>query len=198
MNKKSSVFILSIVSFFATHLYALTGQMPKETAILQLPDHSESNWKVIAHYVKAKDSAVELIPCNQTTQNWSELISVQHIGVSWDKPAHNLEKILEHMRTYTLSSHPDNTVSWQLIEKNNEEATYECIVHAFCNNIPTEHEISHVFLTSTGFHRVGFSRRGSYMSSEEKAKWIQLLRENTSVIPFQVGKSMRGFSIAMS
>jgi hypothetical protein len=197
MNKKISILILSIVSFLGTGLHAeFTGEVPKETAILQLPDHSESNWKEIAHYVSAKEGIIEAIPLNQTIQNWSELIAVQYMSsAEWDKSACTLEKVLEHVRKETLSAYPKDTVSWQIIEKSKEGIIYEWIMHKPYKNISVEHEVARAFLTPSGFHRVGFTRKNGPMSSEERAKWIQLLRENSSVVSFQDGGYIEGFSM---
>lgn len=197
MKNKFFILVLSFASFLGGSLHAeFTGEMPKETAILQLPDHSESNWKEIAHYVSAKEGIIEAIPLNQNIQNWSELIAVQYMSsAKWDKSACTLEKVLEHVRKETLSSYPKDTVSWQIIEKNKEEIIYEWIMHKPYKNISVEHEVARAFLTPSGFHRVGFTRKNGPMSSEERAKWIQLLRENSSVVSFEDGRCIEGFSM---
>lgn len=60
MKKKISILILTLASFLGTGLQAeWTGEVPKETAILKLPDHSESNWKEIARYVSKKRASLK-------------------------------------------------------------------------------------------------------------------------------------------
>lgn len=174
----------------------LTGKIPKETVILHLPDRSESNWKEITRYVSAKEGVIEFIPLDQTIQNWSELIAVQFMSsANWDKSACKLEKVLEHIRKEVLSSYPKDTVTWQIIERSEEGITYEWVMHKPYKNISIEHEISRAFLTPSGFHRVGFIRKNASMSSEERAKWIQLLRENSSVVSFHDERCIEGFSM---
>ncbi|MCH9626368.1 MAG: hypothetical protein S4CHLAM123_15650 [Chlamydiales bacterium] len=197
MISKFFVLALSFVSFVGGSLHAeFSGEMPKETAILQLPDHSESNWKEITRYVSAKEGVIEAIPRDQTIQNWSELIAVQYMSsAEWDKSACNLEKVLEHVRKETLSAYPKDTVSWQIIEKDKEGIIYEWIMHKPYKNISVEHQLARAFLTSSGFHCVGFIRKNGPMSAEERAKWIQLLRENSSVVSIQDGSCIEGFSM---
>lgn len=197
---KSKFFILALffVSFLEGSLHTnLTGKTPKETAILKLPDHSESKWKEISRCVNAKEGVVEVIPLNQTKQNWSELIGVQYMSsAEWNVSACTLEKLLDCIRKETLSAYPKDTVSWQIIEKNNDGIIYEWIMHKPYKNISVEHEVARAFLTPSGLHRVGFTRKNGPMSSEERAKWIQLLRENSSVVSFQDASRIEGFSMA--
>lgn len=197
MNKNFFILILSIAGLLNTSLRAeSTFEMPKETAILKLPDHSESNWKEIARYVNAKKGIIEVIPIDQTIQNWSELIGVQYMSIAdWDDSICDLEKIMEHLRKDMLSSYPKDIISWQIIEKNKDGIIYEWFVRKPYENIPIEHEIARAFLTPSGFHRVGFTRRNNHMSSEERIKWIQLLRKNSSVVPFQDGRYTEGLSM---
>ena len=197
IKNKFLILVLFIMSFSNTGFCAeFTCKMPKETAVLQLPDHSESNWKEIARYVSAKDGVIEVIPLNQNIQNWSELIAVQYgSSAEWDKAICDLEYIVEHLRKETLSSYPKGTASWQIIEKDNEGIIYEWSLNEPYNDIPIQHEVARAFLTPSGFHRVGFTRKNNSMSPEERAKWIQILRENTSVVLFHDASSIEGISM---
>lgn len=178
--------------------YANTcSETPLETAILKLPDNGEVNWKEISRYVSKKNGVIETIPLNQTIKNWSELICVQYIDHSgWNKNVvHTIENVLERVRKQTLSSFPENIVTWHTIEKNEDGIIYEWALHQPYNNISPQHEIARAFLTPSGFHRVGFTRKNGQMCPEEREKWIKLLRENSSVVSFQEGKTFPGLSL---
>lgn len=189
--------ILFILTFLVVHLHASESicEMPKETILFQFPDHSEANWKKIVHHVNAKDGVVEMIPINQSAKNISELITIQYIGSAiWNKSLCTLEEVLNHMCNEVFATHPKGSVFSQILEKDQEGITYEWIYQADKNR-PFEHEISRAFLTETGFHRIAFVQKNRPITSEEKAKWVELLKENSSVVPFQNERCLQGFSL---
>ncbi len=199
MKKKVFVLVMSVLAIINSGLHALEslGDFPLETVILKLPDNSESNWKEIARRVEKKSGIIETIPLSQTVKNWLELICIQYFDSSeWDKKARNsISCILDKLRKETLRSYPENTVTWKIIEKDKRSAIYEWILLKPYNNIPVQHEIARGFLTKTGFHRVGYTKKNEQMNSEEREKWIKLLKNNASVVPFREGACIEGLSM---
>lgn len=180
------LFLISILSFI--NVYA--SEMPQETAVLQLPASFEADWKEITHYVNKEEGTIEVIPLNQTIQNWSALIAIQYMDSSnWDKAVCSLDVILDYLRKEFLSSYPEETVTWQILEKDEKGVIYEWMLHKPHKGTPIQHEVSRAFFTPSGFHRVGITRKNRHMNPEERTTWIKLLRENTSVVPFQQAKT---------
>jgi len=191
MKKKAYLIILSIFILLKGFIYADdSSPTPLETAILKLPDNSEANWKEISRFLSNKEGSIETIPLNQTIQDWSELICIQYIDTSeWKKNIDpTLDSVLDCVRKETLSSYPEKMVTWNIIEKNQDDVIYEWILHKSYKNNPPQHEISRAFLTKRGLHRVGFTRKNGQMSLEEREKWVNLLKENSSVVSFQEGR----------
>ncbi len=165
---------------------------PSETLILKLPDNSEGDWKEITHHVDKTEGIIERIPLNQNTKNWSNLICVQYYDIpTLNRPDDDIQWILDGLKSTTISSYPDKLATWKIIEKTNKDAIYEWTSY----HNTTQHEVARVILTNTGFHRIGFTKKNGIMSSDERQKWINLLRENTSLVSFQEGVKSNGLSL---
>lgn len=199
MKKKISVLIVAVLTLIVGGLHALEslGDFPLETVILSLFDHSESNWKEISRHVEKKYGIIETIPVSQTVENWSDLICIQYFDSSeWDKKAKNsISYILDKLRKETFRSYPENTVTWKIIEKDKRSAIFEWILLKPYHNIPVQHEIARGFLTKTGFHRLGYTKKNKQMNSEEREKWIKLLKNNSSVVSFREAAYNEGLSM---
>ena len=198
MKKKISVLILSVFLLQFGVTYANESyEPPLETAILKFPDNSEGNWKEITRYVNKVEGVVETIPLDQTLSNWSESICVQYIDVleGNKKAPHSLANLLKRVRMGSIARHLGNEVTWNILEDNKDDIIYEWILQKPYKDTPAEHEISRAFLTKTGFHRIGFTRRYGQMDPKEREKWIKLLRENVSVIAFEEGDNSEGLSL---
>ncbi|MBS0621348.1 MAG: hypothetical protein JSR80_00075 [Verrucomicrobia bacterium] len=196
--KNKFFIIISIFTLFYRELHAreFHSEVPLEAAILQLPDDSTANWKELSRSISKEEGVIEVIPCTQTVQNWSELIGILY-DAKWNKKtAHSIDDLVDHILRSTLSSYPPNIISWQIIEKNDDDIIYEWMLRQSYKTDVIEHEIARAFLTSTGFHRVGFTRKYRLMSAEEREKWIKLLKENISILPFQEGSQIEGISMA--
>jgi len=200
MRKKLPAFITAILLLFtqgttvASEIQLLELsiiEFPKETAILSLPDRKAEKWKEISYYISKEKGLVERIPMNQTVENWSELIRVQFFDRSqWKKGLYqasffSIPNVLERLRDATLERYPGSKVSWRIIERNKKDAIYEWILHKPHEDIPAQHEIARIFLTKTGLHSVGFTHKSSEMSADKKRKWVKLLQQSASVVPYK-------------
>jgi hypothetical protein len=199
MKKKIFVLLVSTALLLTQRTgYARSSVAPhpSETAVLILPNHRNSNWNEISRIVTDQEGMVERIPFYQTSKNWSQLICVQYVSISKNNEniMTSIENILDALREEMVSSYPEH-ITWKILEKNKNDILYEWILQKH-DDIPTEHEIARGFLTKTGFHRVGFTRKNAEMSPAEREKWIKLLKESTSVVSYQQAINIsKGFSL---
>lgn len=167
-----------------------------ETAILQLRDTDYLNWKEISRNVNKREGFVELIPNDQTSQTWSELICVQYLDFTGRDPKiMGIGAFVGAIQNTTLAAYPGNRVSWTIIEKNKDDIIYEWILHKPFKNIPPQHEIARAFLTENKFHRIGITRKNHEMTEEERQTWLKLLKESTSVVSFEEAVKIKGISL---
>ena len=195
MKFKKLLLAISLFTLINGMAYSIDqiDEYPSETLILKLPDNSEDNWKEIFHHVNKNEGIIERIPLNQTIKNWSNLICIQYYDISkLDRPDDVIQGFLDSMKNTTLSSYPDKLATWKLIEKTSKGAIYEWM--SYHNS--TQHEVARVVLTNTGLHRIGFTKKNGIMSSDERQKWIKLLRENTLLASFQKASKSNGLSLA--
>ncbi len=160
---------------------------PVETIVLKLSDTGCANWKDMTRSITEKEGLIERIPSNQSPENWSELICIQYYDRSlWNKEIpESIENIVNRVRDQTRCAYLGNKVTWKIIEKNKNDIIYEWILHEPHVNTPAQHEIARFFLTETGCHRVGFTRKNIQMSVDEREKWIKLLKEAVIILPFK-------------
>ena len=189
MRKKLSILVVIVFVLFTQEAaYALSSiDRPSETVVLKLPGYSHLNWKDITHAITKKMGLIERIPCNQTSETWSELICIQYRDRSdWDRGQINcIENIMDRVQEEAFSTYPRNKSTWRIIEKNKNDILYEWILHKQHNGVPPQHEVARAFLTETGFHSVAFTRKSAEMSPDERGKWIKLLKESASVVSFK-------------
>jgi hypothetical protein len=201
MRNKLATFLTSAFMLFTygtVHAITATDHLPSETIVLKSPNNSYANWKEIARCVTEKEGMIEYIPSDQQIANWSELICIQYFDKSSmkRKASNSIEDTMELFRESTLASNAGNKVTWRLIEKNKSDAIYEWILHKSFKNIPPEHEVARAFLTDTGLHRIGFTRKNKEMSPEERERCIKSLRDSVSVVSIEEAKSTtQGLSI---
>lgn len=193
MKNKLLFLIVCIGLLIKGYSVEAVREYPSETVILKLSDNKESNWKEITHHINKKSGTIESIPLNQKSDNWSELICIQY----YDTSIKDIEKILDLTKKESFFSYFGQKVFWEVIEKTKSDAIYEMILSSLVDEkVLPEHEISRIFLTKTGLHRVAFTKKNGKMTSEERNQWIKLLRENASVISFQDGFKSNGLSMA--
>ncbi len=202
MKTKLSILIatfLMLLTYGNTNEFSPVKNLPPETSILELSDNSQAGWKEIARKVSEKRGLVELIPVQQTTKDWSELIRIQYFCRSEWKGAEikSINHILDRIRETTLSLFPGSKVTWKIIERNKNSVIYEWILHRPYENTSPQHEIVRCFFTKHGYHSLSFTRKNAVMSSSERKNWIKQLRESSSIVPMQkINNISRGLSMA--
>lgn len=159
-------------------------ELPFETAILKFSDQSEANWKEISRKFCKNEGMIEKIPLNQTTENWTDLIRTTHYA-SINKKVQSIENVLQVIKRGLLRSYEKNTVTWNIIEKTKDEALYEWKYINPDKKVPQEHEIGRIILTDSAFHNIAFVKKHKPMTSEEREAWIQMLKENVTLMTFQ-------------
>jgi hypothetical protein len=193
--------IFTAMTFLLVHgtAFSVVSGDPSKTPILKLPGSDYAQWKEISRHVNSNDGLVERIPFNQTPANWSELICIQFIDLSKqpDLIDCGISGVVDFIRRATVAAYPGNQVFWNVIQVNKNDIIYEWILPKPYKKIAAQHEIARGFLTQRGFHRVGFTRKNGKMTDRERATWIKLLQENTSVIPFKEAAKTEGFSLAL-
>jgi len=170
---------------------------PKETVLLELPEKGEMNWKEIKRVMNERKVRIEMIPLDQRPGKWSELIGIQFFDRSvWDqKQANTVEAMVERLKTGIITSFRGKQITWNIIDKNEDDILYEWYVTKPNKNDRPEHEIVRAFLTDAGFHKVGFTQIKKKLTPEQREKWIKLLRENVSVVPWKKAEESVSLSL---
>src|SRR5262249_15211111 len=145
-----------------------------------------------------KEALVERIPSSQNPENWSELIGIQFFDLSLleAKAIKSIEDFAKGLQKITINAYPNSKVSWRYIEKNQNDIIYEWVLHEPYKNIPLQHEIARIFLSQSGFHRIGYTRKGQEMNSSEREEWVKSLRQANIVKIDEAGK-IQGLSLAV-
>jgi len=192
------IFMLMLFTEGVTYAFTHVSRLPPETIVLKLPNDNYADWKEISSYLSRKEGLVERIPVNQSVKDWVELICIQyHDRSQWDDGtiAYPIEEIMKRLEKVTIGSYPGNKVTWRILEKSETAVIYEWILHKPYKDVPSQHEIAHGFLTEHGFHRIGITCKNREMTSEERERWMELLRESVVVIPVEEAKTVQGLSL---
>lgn len=167
---------------------------PSQAILLKLPNNSYENWQELDHHITKSGEVIELIPKDKTSDNWSEIIVLQFLN---SLPRETIGEAVEIIRLDTFNSYPHSKVVWKVIEKNKNDMIYECKLQKPYKEIGIQHQITRAFLTESGLHLVGFARRHAFMGSDERKKWLKILKEMTSIVSYdEATNSTDALSIA--
>lgn len=172
--------------------------LPDQTISFKLPDNKEKNWKEITRYVNKNQAIVESIPVNQNTRNWTDLICIQFMHGSLFKggwQSISVDDMLMRLRNSSTVGYPEGITTWRLLEKNDKSFIFESILHEPYKQVPQQHEVVYGFLTDSGFHRIGFTKKNSMMSQQERKEWVNILKENVRLVPYQDFKKSEELSL---
>ena len=174
-----------------------TEDFPLETVILNPQTGTQKGWKEISRSINKNEVMIELIPETQDTRNWSELIAFQYFSKKTiDKAANTVENIISRLKDTTLTSYPGGKVSWNIVEKSDNDFIYEWKIQEKYKHLPSQYEMARGFLTKKGFHRVGITVRGKQPTPQEKETWLKALRESADVVSLQTATdSFHGLSM---
>lgn len=201
MGKKIIISIASVFIFFTcvtVHAINVIDKLPCETIVLKSPNNSYANWKEINRFLTEKEGMIEYIPSDQRIANWSDLISIQYFDKSslQKKAGNSIKDAVEFIKESILSSYPEDIVTWRFIQNNTSDIIYEWILHKPFKGVPAQHEVAHAFLTDTGLHRIGFTKKNKEMTFEERAQSIKSLRDFVSVVTIEEAKdAINGLSL---
>jgi hypothetical protein len=177
--------ILVVFLFLNNWAYASVRDdyLPQEILLLKLPNNEAALWKSIYRIATTKEGLVEYIPSNQTSADWVDLIAIQYFDLSdMELNKNSFNEILDSIKQTTITKYPDCKVTWNVIEKKQEEATYEWILHCKSGEIPPQHEIVRIFYHANKIHRIGFTHKNEMINAADRNKWIQQLSESVSFI----------------
>lgn len=153
---------------------------------MQLPDATECEWKECYHFVDKNHSNIQLIPKNQ--EAGSELESIMLIQEAYYIPKRNINELIHyHVKKYFNKENMFEIV--EIIEKNKNNIIVE-IKEIF----PIIHIIIKLIITTDSCYFVGYAKCKSFMTEQEKEKWIKILKENVFIVPFKKAASFPGFS----
>lgn len=190
------MFLLFSFIFSNPSAIAKEATFPKETVLLEFPDQSEEKWKEILRFVSDTESNIERIPIHQTAQNWTDLIAMHQYVRS---PQLSLSRYLQEIHKSVVSAYPGKEVIWKVLESTAGSAIYEWILSSAYKDIPPQHAISRVFFTEKAIHGIIFNKQKSMMSSSERANWIDLFKNHTTVIEWPLNTvPEKGLSLADS
>lgn len=192
MSKKIFYTLFLCTIFFNTNLHAAfwSTKQPPETLVLQLPENKRGQWKEISRSISKEGALVERIPLNQIAKNWSEMIAIEFYPISTitkDKSI-DLDTIIDCFKEEVMSGYPIKKVTWNLIEKNASEVIYEWVLYSPYQNIAPQQEIAKLVVTDAGMHRIGVTQKVKKMTSEERAEWLALLQNSTSIMNMEDAK----------
>lgn len=96
-----------------------------------------------------------------------------------------------------IEEYPEGTAESTLLEINEKDFTYECVLYKQHENTPPQHEITRFFITDDGgYHRIGYTRRFGELIPEEKSRLIQLFNESVSLVTLEEAKKIsHGLSV---
>ncbi len=197
MKYKLSIFVLVFISFLCKSVYAeFNCEAINQTALVQLPNQTEMNWKKFFFNESENFWIVEYIPISQDDQNFSDLVVIQYnqfdpTTLSVDSYEQNCEFMCQQL----VSTYPEFNIGIKTLDKYEDGMIQELIIiNCFEENI-VEHTISRIFLTpSGGVHRVAFTKKNAPISAKETQKWLHILKENTSIVSFEEAKKKSGLS----
>lgn len=157
--------------------YPKESYFPKETLILELPERAAQNWKEISRSLSEKECLVERIPAQQTAKNWTDLISIFQYKTNSQI---SLSSALQLVHKGYVS-YPKNSISWKILELNENSAIYEMVCSSEFENVMPEHLIGCICFKDKIIHSVFFNKREKLMDLSERASWIDLLRKHTLI-----------------
>ena len=196
-NYKNVISVITLLMLFVcspciSKCYAVVSvnKHPSEMLVLELPKNDCTDWKEINRLVAEKEGIVELIPSKQNAANWSQLIAIQYYDKSAMNPktTKSIAASVKAIRDTTIAAYPGNKVTWNIIEKNENDIIYEWILHNAYKNSPPQHEISRAFMTKKGFHRIGLTCKHREMTKDERENWLRSLRDSVSIKSNEEGK----------
>lgn len=189
--KKISIYltiILSLCLLSSAHSICFIEGTPPETFSLRLPENLEKNWRDISWNVDKNSAIVEKVPVGQTVEDWTDLICIQYINFSAYEDTESYQSVdhmIDTLYTRSYRNYPSEINTWKLIEKSENEFIYETILHEEYNNVPMQHDISRLILTDYGTQRIAYTKKNSLMTPDERDMWIDILKNNAQLVPFE-------------
>lgn len=174
-------------------------EMPSEIPVLELSNEDKKAWRTIHKAIMKQEGIIENIPSDQKVEEWTEMLTAQYYGGYKTERSELLDIVIENLKNESLKDHAKGEVSWNLLEKGKNDFIYERLQCKALHDAPPEYEISRIILSKGGIHRISYTKRKEKISSEEKQKWHERLKNHVSMMEKQKAKSFQnGFSLNAS
>jgi hypothetical protein len=137
------------------------------------------NWKLDNFYKNANEYILELVPLNETVNNWSQMLTVMFASNSILNA--NSRKALTSLQTYKnfLSKEYGERFTMKIYQAIENDVIYEALIPF--EKPGAEHEIVRIIRSYEGLHRISYSKRGSHMDEKTKEKWLKYILEATPI-----------------
>lgn len=166
------------------------NSFPCETACIQL-EGAEREWRELSRSVTKEKGLVTLVQCDLLDESVMELISIEYCDVSAMQGVEGFSfDLLIEAYNETIDKN-SNVISKKCIGKTRNEFVEEVLLKDVDGLII--HEINRCVLTDSTFHRVHYSSKA--MNPEKRTKWLNILTEHTSIVPYKEAYGVKGISL---
>ncbi len=168
--------------FFVANAQA-ASEVPDFTPSLRL-DSLPKQWKEITRGMNAREGIVEYIPSEQDAKHWTELVCIQCLDMRNSK-IRSIKEVIRRVEDTTLNSYPRDKVSFQVLKMGKADAIYEWVLHDNHGDVSKQRDITRIFLNKDNIYSIGFTTKHDLMTHVERDKWLALLQDSASIIPFE-------------
>jgi len=131
-----------------------------------------SGWTVGYHARDTSNGGIlELVRPGEDVNNWSELVTIQHMGPSWGHPTP--QGTLEKLKKNREEACPGIT-TWQTIDSDTNSVTYEWQAYS-CKGWPDQHEVAKIIYRPNSRVIVHYAAKKYQMPDQVRSSWIKRL-----------------------
>lgn len=161
--------------------------------VFSINAYAVDSWKILSRVADQNQESIEIIPSDQTEENWSEHI---YMGF-YDKSVIEgdeldvLELSNKSLAREIQQKYPQNRFTLNIIEKNSRELLFEAFMskqtgpRVYYGKIQPSHQITRAIQTENGFSLITYVKKNKKLSSSDRERWIGLLRKIDSIGSFK-------------
>lgn len=156
---------ISIITLFFIVLSGCTVPLEHMVVPLDMP-----GWKIGYENREqfTNNTIKEIIPQNETIENWTKLLTIQYYNGRKDNPEAFMAALESSMKKRCKET------SWKVIEKNDKSILYEWSI-ANCSPNKDQHEIASLIKGNNGLHRAAYTEKVKNMNTETHDAWVKKL-----------------------
>lgn len=134
------------------------------------------NFKQIAGDSSKEFYHMVYIPADQEIENNTAAIEVHfQTTVTTDGHSVSIDELIEAFRSSLAKQYPQNSKTFNIIEKNQSDFIYE-FNYPTTTNRQEFHAISHMFITEHGVYSISFSRNTELTDENERSQRLDILK----------------------